>query len=435
MGNWTRGIFIFFAFLVASIPSFSQIAGSPYSSIGIGLLHDRGLVYHDNMGGLGLSNGNSWTLNNINPALLPLNTFTTFEAGITTEIRTSSSSESSVKNIGGNLSYLAIGLPMKSGKWTMAIGLMPYSNVNYNVTTQQEVVGDDTNSRYAYTGSGGYNHVYLSSGWKVLDALYLGVRASYVFSVIDSESRIIPFQNPGDSPNKNFFTSTYTESSRFSDFLLQAGILYGFELTDKASLQIGSTYELGSNVRTFRSEIVRMKTDSTQSDDEPLLADTISFNQKFSSYIPHRFGVGMSINKYNNWLIGTDFYYQNWSKYKDYKDSNEGMSNSYKIIVGGEWTPEYNSVTSYLKRVTYQMGFYYEKTPFFANNTSIKDFGMNFGLSLPVGSASLLNFGVNFGSLGTQSNGLIKDNYVKITLGLTFNDRSFGWYRNQRKFN
>ena len=68
------------------------------------------------------------------------------------------------------------------------------------------------------------------------------------------------------------------------------------------------------------------------------------------------------------------------------------------------------------------------------NNKNLDDFGINFGVSLPVGNASLFNLGFKFGQQGTTSDGLIKENYLKLNLGMTFNDRSFAWYRNLRKF-
>ena len=94
----------------------------------------------------------------------------------------------------------------------------------------------------------------------------------------------------------------------------------------------------------------------------------------------------------------------------------------------------FSPVQSYLSRVTYQFGFNYEKTPIQINNTIIDDFGINFGVSLPVGNASIFNFGFRYGQMGTTSDGLIQEDYFRINLGMTFNDRSFGWYRNQNKF-
>ena len=76
---------LFFSFLLligCVVGLIAQNAATPYSIYGIGKLSGYGLAYHNNMGGLGLSNGSPLVLNNVNPALLPLNNFTTFDAGL-----------------------------------------------------------------------------------------------------------------------------------------------------------------------------------------------------------------------------------------------------------------------------------------------------------------------------------------------------------------
>jgi hypothetical protein len=46
---------------------------------------------------------------------------------------------------------------------------------------------------------------------------------------------------------------------------------------------------------------------------------------------------------------------------------------------------------------------------------------------LPVsGTFSSMNLGIEYGSRGTTSNGLIKEDYFSINIGLLFNDK---WFR------
>src|SRR5690606_871093 len=104
-------------------------------------------------------------------------------------------------------------------------------------------------------------------------------------------------------------------------------------------------------------------------------------------------------------------------------------------ILGGEYTPDFFSVNSYLKRVTFMAGVNYTKTPISVENEDINDFGINFGASLPITNGSTVNLGFTIGSMGTTSNNLVKENYYKISLGISFNDQAYGWYRKQRKFN
>ncbi|MEQ9167020.1 MAG: hypothetical protein RLO12_12250, partial [Fulvivirga sp.] len=88
-----------------------------------------------------------------------------------------------------------------------------------------------------------------------------------------------------------------------------------------------------------------------------------------------------------------------------------------------------SSVTSYLSRVTYKLGASYENTPYVVNNNNtlnqVKDIGINFGWSLPVGRYSSFDMAFRFGKRGSVDKTLIEENYYKVYLGITFNDQWF----------
>jgi hypothetical protein len=408
----------------------AQNTGSPYTSIGIGTLADRTTVYSANMGGLGLSNGNPWILNTINPALLPLNNFTTFDAAFFAEARVISSDTLSQRNIGGNLRYLVFGFPLEAGKLTISAGLMPYSFVDYDIESESSVLDRERPAKYFYKGDGGYNQVYVAGGLKISEILLVGLRVGYLFGEISDESLIAIAPDSTNAPT-DFLVSAYIEQTRMSGFIFQPGLVTTFKLGDNTRLNVGATYEFGVNANTFRDETLQSRFDL----DRVALTDTLFINQKFSSKIPPRIGLGVSITRPFMWTVGLDVYNQNWNQFRNYKGENEGLANAFDVIAGAEFIPDFNSVSNYLKRVTYQIGFQYKKTPLMVNNRQIDDFGINFGVSLPVGGASLLNVGFTLGQMGASSDGLIKEEYARIRLGMTFNDRSFAWYRSQRKFN
>ncbi len=423
---------------VIAIDSFAQSAASPYSIFGVGTLSGKGLTYHKNMGGLGLSNGKPWILNTVNPAMLPMNSFSTFDAGLYTEQRTLNTSELSQSNVNGGLSYLTFGFPLKAGKWTMAFSLMPYSNVSYNITTAGKVINrEQASANYQYKGDGGLNQVSLSSGWQIIPKfLYLGGRIGYTFGTVEDESIIslneLRFINEDDSIGvpKVFKASKFYRSSRYSDLVLEGGLYMKKKIGKKLEANLGIIYELASNMNTKRDERIEI----IENNNPFPPTDTIFFNDKGNTFLPQKIGGGISLTKEYNWTIGIDFYSRNWAQYKSDFGTEQELTQSYEIILGGEFTPDFLSVNSYLKRVTYQFGFNYEQTPVKINNTNINDFGINFGLSLPVGNASIFNIGFKYGQLGTTSGGLIREDYFNLNLGMTFNDRSYGWYRNQRKF-
>ena len=90
--------------------------------------------------------------------------------------------------------------------------------------------------------------------------------------------------------------------------------------------------------------------------------------------------------------------------------------------MGGEYTPNFLDVKSYLKRVTFRAGFTYEEKPYWLADTQIKEFGINFGWTLPVSSFSGLDFGLMIGNRGTTDNNLVREDFFKVYFGATFND-------------
>jgi hypothetical protein len=103
-----------------------------------------------------------------------------------------------------------------------------------------------------------------------------------------------------------------------------------------------------------------------------------------------------------------------------------------KISLGGYYIPNYNSFTSYAKRLVYRGGFKYEKTGLVFNSQSINDIGLTLGVGFPVtGSFSNVNLGFELGKKGTTSANLVQENYANFSISLSLNDR---WFE-KRKFN
>jgi hypothetical protein len=148
--------------------------------------------------------------------------------------------------------------------------------------------------------------------------------------------------------------------------------------------------------------------------------------------LPQQFTLGGGIGEPRKWFIGGEYnnigkssFLLNTSDDAVYKDASQ-----YKV--GGYYIPRYNSFTSYLGRVVYRAGFRYEETGLQLNNESIDEIGMSFGIGLPVGAQfSNLNLGIEYGQRGTTDSGLIQEDFFKISIGLSLNDK---WFE-KRRFN
>lgn len=405
------------ALTITTVSAWGQAAKSPFTSRGLGDIYDMSLVHNQGMGGLGISNGSYWHLNNINPALLPYNSLTIFSAGFIGERRTIENSTTSETNSGGNLNFLAMAFPVKPGIWTTSLGLMPYSNVDYKFSYTGVVPGTDTEVLFTEEGSGGFNQFYWSNGVAINKRFFVGVKATYLFSSIETKfSDILMDENLAaySAVNKELFSA--------SDFLFSAGLAFNQDsiFNNKIKLKVGLTYDFNADVKTKRAQSFGL-----EQVNRPVLNaknDTI----RGSITIPQAIGAGISFSNGFKWMAGVDVKVQQWSDYKDFSgDNSDDLQNSLKVTLGGEFTPDYGSVTSYLKRVTYRVGFGYEETPYTINGNQIKDFGINFGWSLPVGRFSSLDMAFKYGQRGDVQDNLLSEDYFKVYLGFNFNDQWF----------
>ena len=416
MYRWLK-IFCFVGLIGMQYSGYSQLAQSPYTLIGIGDLNTKGLAHNMGMAGTGIAMPHRFNVNNINPALLLMNQFSTFEVAFNGEKRTVETDELSQSSGGFSLGYLVLAFPIISERWSSSIGLMPYTYVNYNVIDRQQVIGSNDSVGYLFRGTGGMNTLHWSNGFRLFKSLAVGAKISYHFGNIIDETVL---QIIGETELVAFNSALY-ERTKFSDFNYELGFMYRQKIKDDLFLSIGGIYEHGKDIRSFRHERLERR----RADDVTVQTDTILHNQKGSVFLPPRIGGGLSLTKGISWKIGVDYVIQDWTLYEDFDGKPNNLTLSQRASIGIEVIPDYLSISSYIKRAIYRTGFFYEQTPYLVNGIQIEEFGINFGISLPVSRASLLNLGFQYGQRGQTENGLIKETYYKMILGVSFNDRWF----------
>jgi hypothetical protein len=63
------------------------------------------------------------------------------------------------------------------------------------------------------------------------------------------------------------------------------------------------------------------------------------------------------------------------------------------------------------------------------NEKEINNFGITFGIGLPMANFSNLNLGFELGRRGTTDADLIEESYLKVNVGLSLNDK---WFRKRQ---
>ncbi len=418
-----RSLSFVLVFLLLSLDSWGQAARSPFSSLmSIGEPIGNAFTNTQGMGGVGVSQPQPWYLNNQNPALLIYNTLTVFQGGMLGETRTVRGDTSNEQSTGGNMLYLATAFPVVVTKWTSSLGLMPYTSLNYKIRYLDVVSPTNEPIAISETGEGGLTQFYWSNGVRLYKNLAVGVKASYIFSSVLNTytNRLIETSQPVNSP------VTIDEKVYVKDFAFSAGVSYSIDSLGSQGrhrLSIGAVYNFDATLnaeqryRFFRSSSVGDVFDP----------DTL-FSSSTSIFIPKSFTAGISFSRDNKWSLGTEFTYQDWTTFRNANGSNENLGKAWRGGFGGDLIPDILS-ENFFRRMQYRAGVSMEQYPFSVTrdgvtSSPVKDFGINFGFSMPAGRSSI-DLAFKYGKRGNRSEHILEETYFRVYLGVTFNDQWF----------
>jgi hypothetical protein len=429
--------------LIAFLPfaTLAQVSSvSPYSRIGLGSIQTQNYTRSLGFGGANLAIGDAFYINATNPASYVNLDLTSLEVGFfSTNLTQEQASPSvEVQNSNSGLRYFSIGVPLTDW-WGSAIGLQPYTTRGYDITTQRygpdSILVEDR-----FVGSGSLNRFYWGNGFKLFNGLRLGVNASFIFGQLEDQN-IITW---GGSINNSVFEDEVNVRTLALDY----GLQYSLEL-GRNDLGLGATYATSANLRT-RSETYNY---TTTPNGTPV--DSIVTIGEGRNTIPGTWGVGMVFGRRAKgyltqgwwatsryaWSVSADIESFLGSGYET-ADGDTPYNNSLKTELGLRIVPalmneEINRTGNYFSRIEYRLGGYYEETPLQIQGRTIPDYGITFGLGLPMrqnlgpgeNRRSIVNAGFIFGRRGTLEDGLIRESYFKLFIGITFNDKWFIDYK------
>lgn len=427
-----RVLGILLAGLAAMAASGAQAQGlgnSPYSRIGLGEFNaNTGGVRQMGMGGTGLAAPNAINVNELNPALLYYTSRTTFEAGYTGQYKTVKNASASSRSGNGTLGYLALAVPLAS-RWAAAVGLKPLSAVDYESNILQDVAGEaGSRSLKQYKGTGGVSEAYVGQGVRLAKGLTVGFTASYLFGTVDETTgTTVQIVNSLDPLVK----SVDRQHTRYSDFAFRTGAHYRQKLGKALSLNVAGVYRFGHYLRGQQTNTQERENMSGGL----LSAATLVSNGRGSTYVPGLAQLGVSFDNDKNWSLNLDVAQQQWSKFTSFSTTGPALSNTMRVGLGGEISPDPGSVEHYFQRVTYRAGLSVAQLPYQPGGKTLYDRSVSWGFAFPMPTASALesttlSLGFTYGQRGNTdvlSSGAsnVQESYIRGQLGVTLNNRWF----------
>lgn len=407
---------------------------SPYSFYGIGSLKFKGTVENRSMGGLSVFM-DSIHVNLRNPASYvgpdlnstPYNgesrpvKFAIGGSHNSTKLKSDTGSD---RTSTATFDYFAVSIPMN--RFGFGFGILPYTSVGYKLESFNSA-GSRSNR---YKGEGGTNKVFLGVGYKITDELSIGIDAHYNFGNIQNSSIAFVYDDEGELVE---YQSREDNRSDLSGLNLNFGMSYKTMLNDKLQLMSSFTYAPKSSLKSSNERSISTVL-FNEASGRDFIVNTIEIDldanglKKTDLTMPARVSFGAGVGAPKKWFVGTEFTFQNTSKFSNplYEFSNAEFVNASNISIGGFYIPDYDSFSKYWKRVVYRAGLHFENTGLEINNETVKEFGMSFGLGLPIGGLfSNGNIGLEIGKRGTQNQSLVQENFINLQFSLSLNQRWF----------
>lgn len=407
---------------------------SPYSRLGLGEFQPQNYVRALGLGGASQAMRDGYHINFTNPASYGHLELTTFEMGFSaSRIRQEQRNpDFSLENGTAGMRYLSFAVPLEDF-WTSAIGLQPYTSVGFDVNSSR-YGPDSIFITDRHLGTGGLNRVYWGNAFNLAPGLSLGFNASYIFGKLREQNLI----NWGGG----IHNSNIDQTLRPRGFVFDYGLQYHYRFANNTEVGLGLSY---TNSTRLNTEVERYAFTLL---DNGVPVDSLVQTGEAEIVMPNELRLGLVLGKRNrnttdySWAVLADMEWYQGSEFVHF-NGRQPLADAYRLELGGLINPvlafeDVSRSGNYLAQIEYRIGAYYEKTPLVVRDQQLEDYGITFGMGLPVRQRnlgpgekrrSLINAGLMLGRRGSLENGLFRESYLRVFVGITLNDKWFIKYK------
>ena len=437
--RWRRGaaragqsLLLAAAFAIGTGEALAQTNGSnsPYSRYGFGLLSDGGQGFNKAMSGLSYGMRNGSELNSKNPASYSAidSLSFLFDAGFSLQNANLDANGRKINARNTSFDYLTMGF-RATENLGISLGLLPFSTIGYSMSNSETLVestGEIVQTE-SYSGDGGLHEVYAGVGWRPFKPLSVGVNAGYLWGDM-THTIMASFSDASIASRRRQYTAD------IRTYKIDFGLQYEQRLGKADWLTLGLTYGLGHDIKSNGLYYDQLISNNTVSGDTLVAHDAYG--------LPHSFGVGLAWTHKNQLRVGADNTLQKWQDVQSpqllgntpggtpsYAGVKGAYTDMHRIVVGMEYVHDPTGLR-WRDRIRYRAGFAYT-SPYTRVNglDGPRDYQVSLDVALPIinfyNNRSLLNISAQYERVKPQVAGMITENYLRISIGLSFNERWF----------
>tara|TARA_B100001758_G_C18406812_1_gene612651 strand:+ start:97 stop:1452 length:1356 start_codon:yes stop_codon:yes gene_type:complete len=358
--------------------------------------------------------------------------------------------ESNVYQPSSSLHHFALALSFKK-HFGLCFGLRPYFSKGYSFSNEQYTGLDSLIHTYEGRGNSQLLFLGLSTNlikWKGTH-LSIGGNVAYLFGSLQNTRTSAIVSSSSNAGGIEL------SSEAFSSLYYNFGLYFNQKLSENHALKLAFCLEPSQKLRSTYSKSLFY----SENIYDPSIFDTLSnsvcsigncdtqipLEMDFSFAYAIKFNGRVVNNKkrLSELKLIAGYRQSDWSSYVPNDDSynNIQFSKSRSLGFGLQFIPEMKYlekalITSWYERIYYRTGYFQNTLPYKIDGNEITDFGMTFGIGLPIviqQSLSSVNFGVVLGNRGSGITNEVDEKYIGINFGLILSPSNFGrWFRKRK---
>jgi hypothetical protein len=292
----------------------------------------------------------------------------------------------------------------------VAMGIVPYSRSNYIIVQKGVDEGSSVGSYTAtYEGKGGLSKIFIGGSVNLPMDLVFGGTFEYYFGNLRYNSKI-------EFDNSQIFPSQYELRYGPTGFGTTLGLI-------SPNLSGVLNSESISEVRLSLSTnlISKLNVDTSLITRSSSIIDSIGSGET-DMEVPYRINAGLGITFVEKYFLVLDYFFQPWTEFKLDNIKQKNLKDLHKISLGFEYRPKRQIGASYWEQIMLRAGLSFEKSQYTFNGNDIDQYSAFAGFSLPLSAENTFDFAFEYSMRGTIDNNLLKENFFRFNLGISFGD-------------
>jgi len=390
---------------------FSQNMNSPYSIYGVGDVDFRSYNRTSGMANTGMALRSSFYIIDNNPASitgLPRSFYTLTASAVGKSVTYKGDPIDFSNNKNKDFWIKRFGITVKlTNSWASSVGMKQFSNVNYLLSGDKSIEGTADKFLATYEGDGGLNEYYWTNAFSIGKHFSFGLQSSIIAGSINQTETL------ADE------TIQSTISTKRQDYMGQArfqfGGLYSTAINKKWDISLGGKF-------IPKIKMVSERTITVTENETAIVQDELIKYDRFR--LPNSFSAGIALIKNKKNTYAFDYTFENWSPL-NITQNGMRLVNSQRFSGGLEFSKQQSINGQLVEKRYFQFGAFYSNSYLQLKNTPINEFGITAGTGGSLSRNLLYTLSAEVGTRGTRQNGLIKENYAQLTIGLSLSEYLF----------